>query len=61
MNFKLLLLAKSDRVVGLLATSGAEAVGTRRVVTALESLRWPKEGHTKAAVNLIFWAGITCH
>jgi hypothetical protein len=60
-ELKFLFLAKSDCVVGLFATSGAESMRTWRVVTAFESFRWPKEGHSKATINLIFWAGITCH
>jgi hypothetical protein len=60
-ELKFLLFAKSDCIVGLFTTSGAKSMRTWRVITALESFRWPKEGHSKTTINLIFWAGITCH
>jgi hypothetical protein len=60
-ELKLLLLAESDCIVGLLATSGAESVRTWRVVAALESFGRPKKRDSEATIHFIFWAGITCH
>jgi hypothetical protein len=60
-ELKFLFLAKRDCLVGFFTTSGAKSMRTWRVITALESFGWPKEGHSKATINLIFWAGITCH
>ena len=63
LDTELLLFSESHGIFGLLGTASPAlaAMGTWRVVTALERLREAKERHAETAANLVGGSGVSCH